>query len=187
MEIIKFFGKGAGFWILLAIMAVVVIATAVLVKKSSKKDYTGRIVVPVIFMELAVFFGILALGFPAKGDEVGPAVVPGLWIIGILGLSIVLLVRALTNHDEPDPPWGKVSSVVIYIIMIILYLFFMQLIGYFLSTAIFLITGMYYLTYRNWKVMISMSVGWILFSYFAFYKLLYVPLPQGLLIERIFG
>ena len=187
MEILKFFGKGIGFWILLAVMVVVVITTALLVKKSSKKQYTGRIVVPVIFIELAIFFGILALAFPVKGDEVGPAVVPILWIVGIFGLGIVLLIRALTGHEEVDPPWGKVSSVVIYIVMIILYLFIMQLIGYFISTALFLILGMYYLSYRNWKVMISMSVGWILFSYFAFYKLLYVPLPQGILIERIFG
>jgi len=187
MELFKFFGKGPGFWLLLISLVVLAIIATVLVRKSSKKDYTGRIIVPFIFIELAVFFGILALGFPVKGDEVGPAVVPLLWIVGILGLSIVLLFRALTKHEEVDPPWGKVSSVVIYIVMIILYLLFMQLIGYFLATALFLITGMYYLNYRNWKVMISMCVGWILFSYFAFYKLLYVPLPQGLIIESIFG
>jgi len=187
MEIFKFFGKGPGFWILLIFMILIVIIATLLIRKSSKKDYAGRIIVPVIFIELAVFFGILALGFPDKGDEVGPAVVPGLWIIGILGLSIFLLIRGLIGHEEVDPPWGKVSSVIIYIVMIVAYLFFMQLIGYFLATALFLISGMYYLTYRNWKVMISMSVGWMLFSYFAFYKLLYVPLPRGLIIELIFG
>lgn len=187
MELIRFFGKGTGSMILFAFLAVVLVITVIIVNKSSKKEYSGRIIVPAIFIELAVLFGIMALGFPKKGDEVGPAIVPLLWIICILGLSIYLLIRGILGQEEVDPPWGKVSRVIVYIIMIIVYLFFMQLIGYFLATALFLISGMYYLSYRNWKVMISMSVGWILFSYFAFYKLLYVPLPQGLLIERIFG
>lgn len=187
MELFKFFAKGTGFWLLLTSLVVLAIIAVILVRKSSKKEYTGRIIVPFIFIELAVFFGILALSFPVKGDEVGPSVVPLLWIVGILGLSLVLLFRALTGHEEIDPPWGKVSSVVVYIIMIILYLLFMQLIGYFLATAVFLLSGMYYLKYRNWKVMISVCAGWILFSYFAFYKLLYVPLPRGMIIEWIIG
>jgi hypothetical protein len=71
--------------------------------------------------------------------------------------------------------------------MTILYLIVMQIIGYNMATIIYLISGMYFLTYRNWKVMISLTAGWVLFSYFAFYRLLYVPLPRGLLIEWIFG
>lgn len=187
MEFINFLEKGIGFWILLTIMVVILIGIAFLVNKSSKKKYTGRIVIPVFFIELAVVFGILLLSFPDKGDEVGPGVVPGLWIIGILGLSIFLLIRGLLEHEEEDPPWGNVGNVAVFIAMTILYLIFMQLIGYMISTFIYLITGMFYLKYRNWKVMIAMAAGWITFSYFAFYRLLYVPLPKGKLIEWIFG
>lgn len=187
MDIIKFFSKGPGFWLLSTVLVLILIISTIMIRKSSKKEYTGRIVVPLIFIELATLFGIMALSFPQKGDEVGPAVVPILWIAGILGLSIFLLIRGILGYEEVDPPWGKVSSVILYIVMIILYLLIMQLIGYFLSTAIFLISGMYILSYRNWKVMISVSAGWILFSYFAFYKLLYVPLPLGYIIERILG
>ncbi|MCK5154503.1 MAG: tripartite tricarboxylate transporter TctB family protein [Spirochaetales bacterium] len=187
MEIIKFLGKGPGFWVLLAVLAAILTGITLIVLKSSKKRYAGRIIIPVFFIELALLFGILALGFPDRGDEVGPGVVPILWIIGILGLGIILLLRGLLKHEEEDPTWGRTDKVAVFIVMTIIYLIIMQLIGYNLSTIIYLILGMYYLSYRDWKVMISLTAGWILFSYFAFYRLLYVPLPRGLLIEWIFG
>ncbi|MBB6482178.1 tripartite tricarboxylate transporter TctB family protein [Spirochaeta isovalerica] len=187
MEIFKFFEKGPGFWLLLGVMTIILAVIALILKRSSKKEYIGRIIVPVFFIEMAVVFGLLTLTFPNKGDVVGPGVVPGLWIIFIIIFSIVLLMRVFLGYEEIDPPWGHIGKVFIYIGLIVAYLLIMQLIGYFLATILFLITGMYFLTYRNWKVMISMSVGWILFSYFAFYKLLYVPLPKGWIIERIFG
>lgn len=187
MEIIKFLGKGTGLGVLLAVLAAILIVITLLVIKSPKKRYTGRIVIPVFFIELAVLFGIITLGFPVRGDKVGPGVVPGLWIVGILGLSIFLLIRGLLAYEDEDPAWGRIGKVSVFIAMTILYLIIMQIIGYYAATVIYLISGMYYLAYRNWKVMISLSAGWILFSYFAFYRLLYVPLPRGLLIEWIFG
>ncbi|RKX82195.1 MAG: hypothetical protein DRP58_10660 [Spirochaetes bacterium] len=186
MELIKFFGKGPGFWVLLAILAVIFLGIALIVLKSSKKRYAGRILIPVFFIELALLFGTMALGFPHKG-EVGPGVVPGLWIVGILTFSLLLFFQAISKHEEKDPPWGKISNVAVFILMTILYLIIMQFIGYYLATIIYLILGMYYLSYRNWKVMSSLTAGWVIFSYFAFYRLLYVPLPRGILIEWIFG
>jgi putative tricarboxylic transport membrane protein len=186
MELIEFLGKRTGFWIMLAVLLIVFVVIMLIVLKSAKKNYTGRIMVPVFFIELGIVFGIMALGFPDKGDVVGPGVVPGLWIIGLLGLSIFLLIRVLIGQEEEDPAWGHVGKVGIMIGMIILYLFIMQIIGYFIATAIFLIGSMYYLSYRNWKVMIIMTASWLLISYFAFYRLLYVPLPKGALIELIF-
>ncbi len=187
MKIIDFFEKGIGLGILLVVLVGILLAVTFLVRKSSKRKYTGRIVIPVFFIELAVLFGILTIGFPNKGDDVGPGVVPGLWIIGILGLSIFLLIRGLLGHEDEDPEWGSTGKVGVVIAMTILYLIIMQFIGYYIATVCFLAGGMYYLGYRNWKVIISISAGWILISYLAFYRLLYVPLPRGLLIERIFG
>jgi len=186
MEIINFLEKGTGFMVLLAILAVILVVITLQILKSSKKKYTGRLVFPVFFIELSILFGIMALGFPHKG-EVGPGVVPGLWITGILGFAILLLVRGITGREDEDPEWGRVSKVFVFIAMTILYLFVMQIVGYYLATIIYLILGMYYLAYRDWKVMITLTAGWVLFSYFAFYRLLYVPLPRGLLIEWIFG
>ena len=188
MEIIKYLGKGSGFWILIICMAAVLAAAGFMINRSKLKSYTGRIIIPLFLIETAFVFGIMALGFPrATTDEVGPGVVPGLWITGILLLSVFLLVKGLLGKEEADPEWGRTEKVLVFICMTILYLIVMQIIGYTVSTLAYLIGGMMYLTYRNWKVMITISVGWVVFSYLIFFKLLYVPLPKGMLIEWIFG
>jgi putative tricarboxylic transport membrane protein len=188
MEIIKYMGKGIGFYFLLAFMAAILAASVLIVRKSEKKIFTGRIIIPLFFIEFTVVFGILALNFPkARGDEVGASIVPFLWLICIFGLALYLLIRGITRQEEKDPEWGRVGKVFIFLGMTVAYLFIMQLIGYSLATLLYLICGMLFLSYRNWKVMITISGGWVLFSYFIFYRLLYVPLPRGLLIEWIFG
>ena len=188
MEVVKFLGKGPGLALLLGMMIAVLGVVIFLARRSSKKEYTGRITFPVLFMEIAFVFLIILLGFKkGSANTVGPEVVPLLWIIGIFAFSIILLVKALLGHEEKDPEWGNIKVTITYILFTILYLIIMQYLGYYISTVLFLIGGMYYLTYRNWKVMISLTAGWLVFSYLAFYKLLYVPLPQGKLISWIFG
>jgi len=187
MKLIEYLGSGSGLLLFIAIMAAILIAIIILVVKSSKKEYAGRIIIPVVLIEMALAFGVVTLNFPKKGDVVGPGVVPALWLIAILIFSILLLTKALFGKEEKDPPWGHLKKVAAFIIMTILYIIVMQFIGYYLATIIYLILGMYYLSYRNWTVMVSIAAGWVIFSYFAFYRLLYVPLPKGMLIERIFG
>lgn len=169
---------------MLCIFGIVVFVTL----KSSRRHYAGRILLPVFFLEVAFVFLIVLLDFPAKKQTgVGAGVVPLLWIIGISAFSLLLLVRALLRREEKDPGWGRVGLVFVYLGWTILYLILIQYIGYFISTVLFLLGGMYYLNYRNWKVMVGLAAGWLLFSYFAFYRLLYVPLPTGTLIDRILG
>ncbi|MBI9103505.1 MAG: tripartite tricarboxylate transporter TctB family protein [Spirochaetales bacterium] len=187
MELIKFFGKGAGLWIITAVMAVIFLVSLFIIIRSSKRKFAGRILLPLFFMEAALIFGIMVLGFPDKGDVVGPGVVPALWLFGIFGLSTFLFIRGLLGHEQEDPGWGHTGKVAIIIGMTIFYIYIMQIIGYSLATVIYIIGSMYFLSYRRWRVMITLSAGWILFSYFAFYRLLYVPLPRGRLIEWIFG
>jgi hypothetical protein len=188
MEIIKYMGKGTGFWLLIIFMAAVLAASVLIVRRSEKKIFTGRIILPLFFVEFTAVFGILALNFPkATGDEVGASIVPFLWLIGIFSLALFLLIRGLSGQEEEDPEWGRVGKVFIFLGMTVVYLLIMQLIGYSLATLLYLICGMLFLSYRNWKVMITISGGWVLFSYFIFYRLLYVPLPKGILIEWIFG
>ena len=184
---VDYLRSGIGFGILVAVLVLILAATVLVVRRSSYREYTGRIALPVFFFEFACLFGFLALGFPDKGDEVGPGVVPMLWIVGIILLSVFLFIRSIMNLEEKDPPWGQWRKVAVFIAMTILYLIIMQYIGYYVSTVLFLSLGMIYLGYRNWKVVVPVSAGWILFSYFMFYRLLFVPLPRGILIDLIFG
>ena len=71
--------------------------------------------------------------------------------------------------------------------MTVLYLVLMHYIGYFVTTFLYIIVSVRYLKYTNWKVVLPLAAGWILFSYVAFFRLLYVPLPQGILLEILIG
>jgi hypothetical protein len=67
------------------------------------------------------------------------------------------------------------------------YLVLIILVGYFIASVIFLAVAMTLLTYRRRSVILAISGGWLVFSYVIFYRVLYVPLPRGLLITMLFG
>lgn len=186
MSLIKFLEKGPGFILLMLTLAVIFFIVLLFVRRSEKKPFIISIMIPVFFIELAVLFSILLLAFPETDAEVGAGVVPSIWIISIFTLSIFLLIRGVTGREGKDPEWGRISAVGVMIVLIIIYLLMIQFIGYTISTILFLVLSMLYLRYKNWKTIIILTTGWILFSYFVFYRLLYVPFPKGLLIEWIF-
>ena len=119
-------------------------------------------------------------------SEVGPAVVPRLWIFALVPLSLLLLVKTLRNKEGVEHAGPRVDIVLTFIGFLVVYLLVMNYVGYFLSTFIFMITGMIYLGYKNIKVMLITSGTWIVFSYIIFYKILFVPLPLGKWFEGLF-
>jgi hypothetical protein len=188
MELARYLGKGNGFVFLMLALLVLFGIVFVFTFRSSRREITGQILFPVFFIEAAFIFFVVLLNFPAKKQAgIGASVVPLIWIVGITAFSILLLVKALLRGEEPDPEWGRVGVVFSYLGGTILYIILMNYIGYFIATALFLVASMYFLHYRNWKVMVSVAAGWVLFSYFAFYRLLYVPLPKGTLLSWAFG
>jgi len=137
------------------------------------------------FLLISIVFYLQSFIFPVSG-EVGPAVVPRLWIFALVPLSLLLLVKTLRNKEGVEQAGPRVDIVLTFIGFLIVYLLVMNYVGYFLSTFIFMITGMIYLGYKNIKVMLITSATWIVFSYIIFYKILFVPLPLGKWFEGLF-
>jgi hypothetical protein len=137
------------------------------------------------FLLISIVFYLQSFIFPVS-REVGPAVIPRLWIFALVPLSLLLLVKTLRNKDGVEQAGPRVDIVLTFIGFLVVYLLVMNYIGYFLSTFIFMITGMIYLGYKNIKVMLITSATWIVFSYIIFYKILFVPLPLGKWFEGLF-
>ena len=137
------------------------------------------------FLLISIVFYLQSFIFPVS-SEVGPAVVPRLWIFTLVPLSLLLLVKTLKNKEGLEQAGPRVDIVLTFIGFLVVYLLVMNYVGYFLSTFIFMITGMIYLGYKNIKVMLITSATWIVFSYIIFYKILFVPLPLGKWLERLF-
>ena len=147
--------------------------------QSTVRDgYIGNLVLPIIILSLAIAGFILALDFPT-GEDVGPAVVPYLWITFTISFCIVLIVQALLRRGKPDPIPGKVGFVILFVGWLVVYLASINAIGYFVSTLVFLVGSMYILTYRNHFFIFVVSFCWLAFSYVVFVKLLFIPLPIG--------
>lgn len=181
-----FLNSTPGFWVLCAGLLVLILAGRFLVKKSSGKDYLGQATVLITLALVATVFLILTIWFPIRG-EVPATVVPRLWIVGIYACLIYLTTKIVSKTEDTDKSSGKLGLPFKFIAAMIGYIVLMVLIGYFIASLVFIAVTMTMLSYRRRFVILAISAGWMVFSYLVFYRLLYVPLPQGLVITAIFG
>ena len=148
-------------------------------KFSSKRDWAGQAIIPTLIIAFSLLLWAVTFSFP--GEEVGPAVIPRLWIFWAILLSVALLVLCLLGTADKDPKSGRLGFFLLGVIIIIVYYFAIDFLGYFISSFIFLAVVMYMLSYRKFITIFLVCSGWVLFSYLVFYKLLYIQLPLGLI------
>ena len=127
-------------------------------------------------------------GFPRiPGQPVGPALFPGLIATGLCVCGLLLIVRGLR---QPRQPWlvfddwvrspRHVAGLLVLIGSIVFYIVAANWLG-FLPTAVIILLAM--LTVLRVPPGRSLVIALVatLVVHFAFYKLLRVPLPWGLL------
>jgi len=151
-----------------------------------RRSHLGNLILPAALLAISWFLYYLSLGFPEQ-DEVGAATVPHLWIFFTTVFCVVLVVQALRRKGTPDPVPGRVGAVLLYALWMVLYLLAIEVVGYYVSTLVFLVSSMYMMSYRKPVVAISVACGWLLFSYVVFAELLYIPLPVGPLLAPLLG
>ena len=154
--------------------------------ENDKESYIGNLLLPLIILALAAVCFTQSLDFPS-GEDVGPAVVPFLWIGFTVVFCVALIVQAILRKGKPDPVPGKIGFVLLFVCWLVVYLAAIETIGYFLSSFIFLVGSMYVLTFRRHVIIFTVSIGWLVFSYIVFAKLLFIPLPIGLVLQPLLG
>jgi hypothetical protein len=163
-----------------------ILAGRAIMKKFIGKEYLGQASLLLSLGLISAMLFALTIWFPVRG-EVSAAVVPRLWIAGIFACLIYLFVLIVNKTEKPDQAKGDIALTVKFMAATAAYIVLMVLVGYFIASIMFLFVAMAMLSYRRRIVTVSIGVGWMVFSYLVFYKLLYVPLPQGLLINALFG
>ncbi len=177
-----------GLWTMLAVMVVFIFSMVPVVKRVFGKEYLGQSLVLLGVLYVAGVFYLLSLWFrPPRLGGVPSTVIPRLWIAGIVIVVAYLFIRIKLNHEEQDPASGDLKLVLKFCVSVIIYLIAMVYLGYYISSFLFLGYGMWTLSYRRWPVIVGITIVWVLISYFVFYRLLYVSLPQGVIITAIFG
>lgn len=135
----------------------------------------------VIGVVLLVFLTSLAVQVPAI-----PAVSKGypMFLLAISYLmSIVLIIKGLRkmkNEEKQETEVVKQVKIIgPYCVMIAIYLFLMDKIGYIASTIIFMIVSLLYLRFKNKLVMILIAVITTALIYIMFSEFIGVILPKA--------
>jgi putative tricarboxylic transport membrane protein len=170
-------------WIIL-ILAIVFLFSLIIVTCLPKYRYLEAALIPEFFIFLSFIFYLLSFTFPGN-EDVGSSVVPRLWILILVALNIIMLISILIKKSDVKSADKGNSIIYRFIPLLIFYLAGIFYIGYFISTFMFLLIASYILGDRNYARMLIIAFCWLIFSYLIFYKLLYVPLPAGKLIELL--
>lgn len=113
---------------------------------------------------------------------------PELSLLLMGGLSVVLLIKSFLTRSAP-PAEGNVSrmdrsqvrQVAAITATMVAYVYAIELIGYYLSSVLAMITVMLILGIRNWLRLLLVPSGLMLAVYLFFELTLKIMIPRGLL------
>jgi putative tricarboxylic transport membrane protein len=133
-------------------------------------------------------------GFPPMpGQKFGPAWFPGLIAGGLIvcgALLVAARLRAATSEPLLAlPEWSRrarpVASVASVIAGLVLYIFVVDTLGFHITAGALLLAWSRLLG-ASWRLALPVSIAATVVIHLAFYKLLKVPLPWGLLERVVF-
>lgn len=136
---------------------------------------------------VAVLFGIQ--GYPRiPGQPVGPALFPGIIAVGLCVGGVLLLARgwrARAGHAWVEwEDWVRsprhVAAFGVLVGSIVFYVLAAQWLGFLITSAVILVALFWVLRVPTTRIL-PLAILSTLAIHFAFYKLLRVPLPWGLL------
>jgi putative tricarboxylic transport membrane protein len=146
-----------------------------------------------IFGAVLLALGLLVLftvqSYPKiPGQPVGPALFPGLIAVGLCVTGAMLLVRGV--RDRASQPWltwddwvrspRHILGLVVVLGAVVFYIVAAERLG-FLPTAVIILMALFAVLKVPPGRLVVIAVIAALVIHFAFYKLLRVPLPWGLL------
>ncbi len=154
------------------------------------RRYTGQILVllGILWIGLLFYFVTYSFRVPrfASVATTG-ATVPRFWFYVLIPITLLAFIPMLKGHEVPDQKSGNIWRLGVVFAALVLSLLSFRFIGYYISSAVFLVVVMWVLDSREKVELIVVPVGWVIFSYFFFYRLLYVRLPIGTLFSRLLG
>ena len=114
-----------------------------------------------------------------------PRTLPRLWAFLMLLASICAYVAILKKSNKPDKKFDRWVFALLVGLGSIVSVMLFQWIGYYLSSALFIVIVMIAMGERNWIQLTLTPIIWCVFTYFVFNKLLFISLPVGSLFKGI--
>ena len=115
-----------------------------------------------------------------------PRTMPRLWALLMTLASIGAFFAIIRDDNKEDEKFNRWAFALLVGVGSIFSVILFQYIGYYLSSAIFIFVVMIAMGERNKLQLILVPVIWCVFTYFVFYRMLYIKLPFGSLFEALF-
>ena len=117
---------------------------------------------------------------------VTPRTMPRLWAFLMIFVSAGAFYTILKKTNKPDEKFDRWVFALLVGAGSIFSVIMFNIIGYYLSSAIFILVVMLAMGEKNRLQLVLVPVCWCLFTYLVFYKLLYINLPFGGLLAGLF-
>ena len=112
-----------------------------------------------------------------------PRTMPRLWALLMALASIGAFFAIIKSENKEDEKFNRWIFALLVGVGSIFSVIMFQYIGYYLSSAIFIFVVMIAMEERNITQLILVPVIWCLFTYYVFFRMLYIKLPFGSLFN----
>jgi len=190
------FGKfvaGLGLPIQFLMLAVFLVLVFLLIRPFNKlRSYTGQILLLSAIFYFGLLFFIISFSFPLPrglmASNTNASTIPRVWFYVLVPSTVLAFFQIFTGKEEPDAKWGvSLKYVGIVFATLVISVLMFKYIGYYISSALFVVITLWVLGVRNKIQLVTLPLGWVVFSYFVFAKILYVNLPVGSILSRFAG
>lgn len=181
MENMLVFLGGAGSFPVWIVSFLAVVAMTAVCARGRLAPFRGRIVICASMLFLAFAFFLLSFGLEeieAVGSSARTA--PRLWAVGLAFFTLDQLRRTLLGNAPEDPKTGDVKRVLIAAAIVAFSIWGMNTAGYLLSSGGMILLLLLLFGERRFLVLLSLTGGWMLFSWSVFIRLLHLSLPAGI-------
>jgi len=146
-----------------------------------------------LFLLLGVAILVHVQSFPAmSGQKVGPALFPGVIAVGLSICALLLIVRGVAahRHDRENAPWLAAGPwmrsprhVLAFLAVIGVNVFYILIVDWlgFIPTGVIYLASLFAVFGVRMRNNLVLALIVTLGIHYAFYKLLKVPLPWGVL------
>lgn len=151
--------------------------------------FRGQLLVLAAITWVGIVFYLISFTFPGRSIFTGnmpPAyTIPRVWVYALIPTVILTLIPIIRGKNDPDPKWGNLKFVGIVLTTLVVSVGLFPYIGYYISSALFIVVFMWLLGCRSKVELVAVPAGWVVFTYFVFAQLLNVRLPVGSVVTGI--
>ena len=180
-EMLVFLSGGTGLLLWAAGLPAVLLAVWAATGRERLAPFRVRMLICAALLYLSFVFFFLSFGLEeieAVGSSARTA--PRLWAAGLALFTADQLRRTLQGRAPRDPESGDIRRVLATAAIVAFSLWGMDIAGYYISSGIMLLALCILLGERRPAVFLSVTGGWILFSWAVFSRMLNLNLPAGL-------